>query len=455
MLLNKPHFVFAFFSLLAGVLLVLLIPPIGGTDESSHVRRASELSQGAFINPVTYTEDPLTLWADNALVMRKDYFKNKKPWHFGDVKNIGTGQPQEKEVDIAKNILSLNSPVVYIPFGLVLKVISIVFQPDYWQQFYILRVTALFLSVTLFSIAITRMPEHKIALAAAGLLPVMLYNRSGVNVDGLTIGCAALFIIQIHNLYRKNSIVTFSDKLQLLLWGFLMAQCKGAYAPLLFLALLIPKKNFVSRADYWRTALFVITPSLLFGLGWSVYAKHEILTGVKYFTNGTTEVWPDGQFLWIIQHPFSYFGVVLKTIFASNFIPYNFIGMIGYLGWNGFGIPALPIVALLLLFIAIIASEPVKVPLYSSVCDRLWMLMIVVITFAVMITMIYVQWTGYQSEIVEGFQGRYFYPMFPIMLVFAKPDRQLANEKLAIMMLWVFGAVSAASVIIAVWQGNY
>lgn len=453
--LIKPQYIFAFFSLLIGLFLVFFIPPIGGIDENHHVRRASEVSQGIFMNPVTHTEDSLTLWSDNAWVMRKNHHEQGKPWYFADVKTIGTGEPTEKEVDIEKNILSLNSPVIYMPFGLVLKLARTVFEPDYWVQFYILRITALFLSVALFTLAIARMPEHRILLAAAGLLPVMFYNRSGMNVDGITIGCASLFIIQVHNLCRKNAIISFSDKLQLLLWGFLMSQCKGAYAPLLFLVLFIPRGNFISRGDYWRTAIMVIAPALLCGLGWSAYAKHEILTGTRYFAEETIQVWPDGQFQWILQHPFSYAGVVLKTLFASDFIPYNFIGMIGYLGWNGFSLPILPTVILLLLFIAILASEPVKTPLHKSTKTRLLLLMIAGMTFGLMLTMIYVQWTGYQSPTVVGFQGRYFYPLLPLLIIFAKPIKELESKKRATALLWLFGAISSASLIYSTFQGNY
>jgi len=434
---------------------VFYIPPIGGIDENNHVRRASEVSQGIFMNPVTHTEDPLTLWSDNAWVLRKSHHEQGKAWNFADVKTIGTGQPKERTIDIEQNILSLNSPVIYIPFGMVLKLSKVLFNPDYPAQFYILRVTALFLSVALFATAIARMPEHKILLAAAGLLPIMFYNRSGMNIDGITIGCAALFIIQIHNLCRKNAIITLSDKLQLLLWGFLMAQCKGAYAPLLFLVTLIPKGNFVSRGDYWRTAILIIAPALLCGLGWSAFAKHEILTGTKYFTKEAIEVWPDGQLAWILQNPISYASVLFKTIFASDFIPYNFIGMIGYMDWNGFSLPTFPIVVLLLLFIAILASEPVKIPLYQSTRTRFLLLIVAGMTFGMMLTMIYVQWTGYQSPTVVGFQGRYFYPLLPLLIIFAKPIKDLVSARRATLLLWAFGAISSASLIYSTWQGNY
>lgn len=452
---QNPQHIFMLFSFIFGLPLIFLIPPIGGIDESNHIRRVSEVSEFILLSPKSYTEDPFSLWAENALAVRKEYYMQKKSWNFADIKKIGTEQPQERAVQIEKNIPALNSPVIYLPFAFVLKSAKILFQPDYWQQFYILRITALIISVALFAAAIARMPEHKILLAAAALLPVMFYNRSGLNVDGLTIGCAALFLVQLHNLCHKNGIISFFEKLHLIFWGFLLAQSKGVYSPLLFLVFLLPKENFNSRRGWWLTIILTIIPALLCGFGWSGYAKLEVLTGAKYFTGDGGEVWPDGQFAWILQHPFSFALVLLKTVFATSFIPNSILQMVGHLGWNGFAISILPTVIIMLLFFAIAASEPVISQLYNLLIERLVLLGFCAATFVLMLTMLYVQWTGYQSEIVYGFQGRYFYPLLPILVVFVKPIKELESSRRAIILLWVFGLVSSASVLWTTYSGNY
>lgn len=451
----SPQHIFIFFSLLAGLVLVFLIPPIGSSDESAHIRRISEISEFVFINPDAHSDDPFSLWAENAFVMRKEYYAQKKSWHFSDIKNIGIEQPVEREIQIDKNILSLNNPIIYLPLAAGLKLAKIIFQPDYGEQFYILRLMSLFLSIALLTAAIARIPEHKTLLAAACLLPVMLYNRSGINVDGVTIGFTALFLVQIHNLCRKNSLITFLEKIYLFFWGFLMAQSKGAYLPLLFLVFLLPKENFSSARDRWFTIFLIIIPALLCSFGWSGYAKHEILSGTKYFTEGTLEVWPDGQFAWIISHPFSFASVLLETIFATPFIPNSILQMVGVLGWNGFAISTFPILVLILLLFAISASEPVASQLYPSLTNKIFLLIICAASFALMLTMLYVQWTGYKSDVVLGFQGRYFYPLLPILVVFAKPVKDFVNRKRAIILLWIFAFVSSTSVLWATYTANY
>jgi uncharacterized membrane protein len=453
--LNKPQYIFAFFSLIAGLILVFLIPPIGGIDENHHIRRTSEISQFILLHPKTHTVDRFSLWSDNAWVMRKNYHETNKPWHFDDIKLTQIDQPKEIEIAVEKNVLSLNSPIIYAPFAAALKIVNTTFAPEYWVQFYIVRVVALLCSVILLTMAIARIPEHKNLLAAAFLLPIMLYNRSGVNVDGIVIGCVSLFIVKIYNLSNKAAIISLPDKLQLGALSFLLAQCKGAYVPLLFLVLLIPKEKFSSKRNWIVSILLLIIPAIICGLGWSGYAKHEILSGIQYTTETTQTVWPDGQMTYILQNPIEFIGVLLKTVFASPLIPISIAQMIGVLGWSGFSIDGLSMVTVILLLIAISASEPVKIKLYNSMYKKSFLLLISSATIGLALTMLYVQWSPYQASIVSGFQGRYLYPLLPIFVIFAKPINEFASEKKANLLLWVFGLISSVSTIFATYCHYY
>jgi len=453
---KKPQYIFAFFSLLVGLVLVFLIPPIGNIDESVHIRRTSEISEFILLKPEAKTEDPFSLWADNAWVLIKKNVSENKSWHFEDIKKISTEHNNEGQMGgEGKNILSLSSPIIYAPFSVALKFVNITFATEYWVQFYIVRVVALLCSVTLLTMAIARIPEHKNLLAATFLLPIMLYNRSGINVDGIVIGCISLFLIKIHNLSHKQSIVSIFDKIQLGALGFLTAQCKGAYVPLLFLVLLIPKEKFSSKRNRIISVLLIIIPAIIFGLGWSGYAKHEILSGIQYTTETTQTVWPDGQIAYVLQNPIEFIGVLLKTVFASPLVPLNIAQMVGVLGWSGFSIDGLSMVIVILLLIAISASEPVKIKLYNSVPKKAFLLIVSLSTIALALTMLYVQWSPYQARIISGFQGRYLYPLLPIFVIFAKPINEFASEKKTNLLLWVFGFVSSASTIFATWTHYY
>ncbi len=449
---QKPQYIFAIFSLLVGFLLVFLMPPIGGIDESQHVRRAADISNFKFLNPENHTEDKLAIWAENALVLHNEAVEKKPRWNFdkmfAQISDLPKTLPADRQVSLDKNPYALSNPFMYAPFALVLNISNYLFHPEPWVQFYILRITGLLCSVFLITIAIARMPEHKTLLAAMCLLPAMMNARSGVNIDGLVIGSAFLFIGQVYRLYRKKALVDREDIFLLTIFAFIMAQSKGAYVPLLFLALLLPKGIFSSTRKYWLSLAMVIVPAMVVGLGWSDLAKNAVLAGMRY-RNDVGDVWPDGQFEWLLTHPFSYIGVLLKTVFTSSMLPKSLWEAIGSIGWghNFIVIPAVSYVLLIATMFAIMAYEPVKQSLQLSVAMRCFIIIVALATIAFALTMLYVQWSAYKSPVIDGFQGRYFYPLLPLFLIFIKPIAHGANSKRSTLLLWIFGIVSSLSLL--------
>lgn len=458
MILNKPHQIFAIFSLLVGFLLVFLIPPIGGIDESQHVRRAADIANFKFLQPENYTEDYLAIWAENSLVLHNEAVEKKPRWNFEkmftQIRELPKTLPADRQVSLDKNPYAVSNPLMYAPFALVLNISNYLFHPQPWMQFYILRITGLLCSVFLITIAIARMPEHKTLLAAMCLLPAMMNARSGVNIDGLVIGSAFLFIGQVYYLCRKSILVDSKDIALLAVFAFIMAQSKGAYVPLLFLAVLLPKGIFSSTRKYWLSLAIVILPALVIGLGWSALAKSIVLSGMRY-RNDVGDVWPDGQFEWLLTHPFTYAGVLLKTIFASPMLPKSLWEAIGSIGWghNFITISSFSYVLLIVILVVIMACEPVKQAVQSSTIKRCFIAVIMGATIGMALTMLYVQWSAYQSPVIEGFQGRYFYPLFPLFAVFVNPISEYANEKRSILLLCLFGVVSSVSLLWA--TGNF
>lgn len=449
---QKPHYIFAFFSLLVGVLLVFLLPPIGAIDESQHVRRAADITQFKLLQPENYTEDELAIWAENGLVLQEKNVSRKPRWNFLEmfkqVSEFPSTLPTDRQVSLEKNPYAVSNPFMYAPFALVLNISNYLFHPHPWAQFYILRLTGLLCSVLLITIAIARMPEHKTLLAAMCLLPAMMNSRSGVNIDGFVIGSAFLFIGQVYKLCRKKSLVDAQDIFLLSIFAFVMAQSKGAYVPLLFLAFLLPKGIFSSTRKYWLSLAIVILPAMVVGLGWSALAKSAVLSGMRY-RNDLGDVWPDGQFEWLLTHPFSYGIVLLKTIFTSAMLPKSLWEAIGSIGWghNFVSIPTISYVVLIGILVSIMAHEPVKQSLQCSRIKHCFIIIIALATISFALTMLYVQWSAYQSPVIEGFQGRYFYPLFPLLVIFVSPIPQRESSRFSTLLLWLFGVVSSVSLL--------
>lgn len=437
MIFTKPHYIFTIFSLLVGLVLVFLTPVMENNDESQHLRRVSEISEFVWLHPDAHTEDPLSLWADSAWWLRLNNAADNKQWRIEDIKNITTEKPERTQLGDSKiNVYALYSPLLYLPLGLVLKLAKLIFNPELWVQFYIVRITALLLSVALFATAIAKIPEHKALLACLCLLPAMLYNRSGVNIDGIVIGCSFHFLIKLYNLCRKDTLITISEIAILAFWGFLMAQGKGAYVPLLFSVFLLPKKN------WWQLIIVVLIPALLFGLGWSAFAKNTLLKDLHYQTI-VGDAWPDGQFAWILSQPFAFAEVLIRTVFTTPLVPQTIMDMMGRIGWNLAYIPPVFLLIFVMMIFLMTLYEPIKKPIYLSIKSRLFLLFLAILSITMALTMLYVQWTGYQQPLIEGFQGRYIYPLLPIFVIFAKPAKEFVSQKKTIFVLWGFASLSS------------
>ncbi len=447
----RPHQIFVFFSLLVGIILVFAIPPIGGIDESQHVRRAADITAFKLLDPTNDTQDLLAIWAENGLVQQEKRVAMTPRWNFVEMleqnKQFPTTLPSDRQVMLEKNPYTVSNPIMYAPFVLVLKV-SELFHAQPWEQFYLLRMTALLSSVFLIAIAIARMPEHRTLLAAACLLPAMMNARSCMNIDGLVVASALLFFGQFFNLCRKETLLTKKDIFQLALFGFFMAQSKGQYAPLLFTAVLLPERVFSSACKRWSILFVVIVPSLVIGLGWSALAKAVVLSGMRY-NNDNGEVWPDGQFEWLVTHPIEYGLVVVKSLFASPLFFKSILEAIGTIGWghNYIVIPAISYGLIIALLATISATEPVKKSLEQQLLKRCFIVIMMCGIIVLSLTMLYVQWSAYQSPVIDGFQGRYLYPLLPLLLVFVKPIEGKESAKQSTALLWVFGLVSSASLL--------
>ncbi|MEZ5691825.1 MAG: DUF2142 domain-containing protein [Rickettsiales bacterium] len=458
-ILQKPHYIFAFISLITGIILVFLAPPISMIDENQHVRRVTDIADFKFLYPYNDTNDQLAIWAENGLLMQEQKLKLSPRWDIknlvDEVQNFPPELPKIRQVMMDKNPYAASNPLLYLPFALVFNVSKNITDKA-WVDFYILRLTGLFLSVFLIAIAISRMREHKILLSAFCLLPAMMNSRSGVNIDGIVIAIVFLFIGQILYLMKKEKPVSSKDIVLLIILAFIAAQGKGAYVPLLFLAFLIPKRLFSSKYSYIITIILTIIPALIVSFGWSALAKNAILSDIKYY-NDNGLVWPDGQFEWIISHPFSFSVVVLKTFFASPMLPNSLWESIGSIGWGSNHI-SIPIISYILLIITIfmaMAYEPVGKQLENSKIKKFFITLMALSCIGLALTMLYVQWSEYKADVIQGFQGRYLYPLLPLLCIFIKPVTGSESKTKAIIALWVFGIISSASILWSSWNYYY
>lgn len=115
----------------------------------------------------------------------------------------------------------------------------------------------------------------------------------------------------------------------------------------------------------------------------------------------------------IITNPVKYFIIFLNTLFVkSNFYFSTMIGC--YLGWLNIDIGNFYYYCFVLLFIVFLLfdySEEIKIDI------KILSFIIIVITFGMILTALYLVWTPHKYIFIEVVQGRYFIPILLLLFM--------------------------------------
>jgi len=287
--------------------------------------------------------------------------------------------------------------------------------PPLWL-FLLGRCAGLFAGIGLTFIAIRRMPFHGAVLAALALLPTITFSRSTLDADQLTNGLAFFFVATVLREIVDPQPIRRRILAELAVTAFVLAQCKSAYLVLPFLALAIPASRFAGVAQKIAAGALIILPGLLAAFAWMIVLKLTFFSGLRYRT-WAGEVYPDLQSAGVLRDPIAYGGVLLRTLFASPLVPESFIGLIGLFG-PPVHMPVAYYVVLPLAFAGIVLADERRRSVLLPLATRLLAIAIVLAGLGMVLTLLYLQWTALGSPVIRGFQGRYLYPLLPVLLLF-------------------------------------
>lgn len=178
---------------------------------------------------------------------------------------------------------------------------------------------------------------------------------------------------------------------------------KNVYLFLAFLLLLIPKNKFKSN-KYTSVFLIIFFMFMLY----FIWNKINDLYGYSFSVN-------DSQLNrnLIIHSPIKYFIIFINTLIKNS--NSYFSTMIGrYLGWLEINIGNFYYYCFVLLFIIFLLwdyDDRIKIDV------KLLSFIIIVITFGMILTALYLVWTPHKYTIIAGVQGRYFIPILLLLFM--------------------------------------
>lgn len=384
------------------LLLCLFITMGNGKDESSHLYRAYEISEGTFVTRII---------KGNAIAIIPDGIKNIPYYRLGTyetVLDMFGGNIEGKEIYININTTALYSPVQYIPQATGMA-LSKLFTSDPVIITYAGRIGNMMACIAILYLAIKITPIGKNIFMVLSMLPITVAGIATLSADGLTTSVCFLFIAYVLRLaFDSEAKIRKRDLIFLGILSIFISLCKIVYLPLIGLLLIIPREKWNGKTDKIVKIVTLWTIGIITNLIWLSIAS-EILSMDR---NGDSII----KLGIVLENPFRYIQIILHTIvyYVDEYIKSIFGGDIKYELAS-----AIQFSPYILMFLTIAITfmdetiKKIKISIFQKVIIILVCLAIIFLTF----TSLYLQWTEYGLNYVKGVQGRYSIPFLPLVFI--------------------------------------
>ncbi|HHX58666.1 MAG TPA: DUF2142 domain-containing protein [Candidatus Moranbacteria bacterium] len=412
---NKLENIYLVFGLLAGLLMVFVMPPFEVPDENSHYYKSWEIAGGKIFCQPEEEESNLIPKTARDLPTYYELKKEKKElenFKFARVKEEIATSPDYTLVEGTRTQFCSASPLGHLPPAGVLF-ISRQLELPFSVAFYLARIVNLLISVFIIYFAIKITPLAKKIFLIIALFPIVIQETASLSHDAFHLSLSLLFIaVILHFCSQPKVFLTKKDYLKTLFISLVALNIKYGYFPLALLFLALPAGKFKNRKQEWLAKSIFVTINGFFFL--FLYKLFQFPTK-----------WPEGidvsaQMKFVLLHPLEFFYTVINSLNSSLYFYWE--SMIGVPGPFREHFPVLLYVFIFLgLFFFAVKS---KEKLILSNWQRVIFLFSGTITFFLLFFILYLIWTPVGKDLVRGIQGRYLIIPFLVILLsfYNKPN---------------------------------
>jgi|GEM_PF-1060366 len=450
--LKKAEYIFLLLASIFGIILIAVIPPLGGADEVFHYQRIASIANGQILNKEVAVPggivDFIKFGYDYTTSLKNPpYNYNAELWQkFADIK-LQTQEPK----NLTPNYFTVHNPIAYIPQATVFAIgESFNFSP--LSLMYMARIAGFIASVVITFYAVRIIPSQKYLLAALALLPNIALCRSLVITDTFTNALAFLLVALINREIFTQGVINKRNLLLIAITGFLLAQAKIPYLFLEFLMLAIPTARFSSLKHKIITITAIILPSIIATLAYVVLIKSTSFQGLEYHTWGG-DADPDSQIAFILANPLQFTGILFNTIFNTNFAA-SFFEIFRSVG-PGNPLSVGQMLPIFYLLCGVVACDKSGGNLRHNRFTKIIVISIIVAFIVTSLTLLYVHWTGVASTVIIGFMGRYLNPILPLLLIFVRPLSRKTPENSVIFATYITAILSFVFSVTTVYANYY
>ena len=377
--------------------ILFIYPPLEVPDEPAHLKTSFTFAQqgmnGSRNSNVLVPKNIDCL--NYSAIQRRDKVKD-----FNEVKRCIVQKENIKTERIFGSNARLNfSFMGYIASTIFLKTVDI-FSNSPLLIFYFGRLGNLVLSLFIIYKALKIAPRHGNLLLLIATIPMFIQQMISYSYDSVLNSLSILLIAYFLAIMDDKIKFDFTIKIKLLVVLIFILSVKFIYLPLAILIVLIPKEKYGSIRKKILFIAEIIISLLLFKIVFD-----RILVGAE-----PIQLSEKNNLIYLMNNPLKVFEVVFNTIRFNTLFYVE--GMFGYFSWFIFKINHFTIISYILIFYYAINCE--KSILKKIKLDRLLIAFSVFIIVAAIFGSMYIAWSDYGLNYVDGVQGRYFIPLLGI-----------------------------------------
>jgi len=400
---------FLTFMIPIGIMFVVLFPVGFAPDEDSHMYKAYDLSCGNFITPLG-EDNKGDIYVPQKMVEIIESISKKD-------KNIYsvTHEYMQKETDYnqtvpVQTIAKTYSIVNYLTSGLTFF-IARAFNINILLAAYIAKLVNFIMFIIVGYYCIKVIPFGKLLLSIYMFIPMIIQQACSLSADAIINCLAILFITYNLKLLYQEKDISVKQRIIYNLIAISLSLCKYVYFPLVFMSLLLIRNKNISKKNRNTLIIVSIFTSILATALWYLFSQKYI--DVREYIK-INEIKPFEQLAFILKNPFNYIQIIWDT-FEKNgeFYLLTFVG--SELGCLDINIPKINILIMLLGLVLLPFLE--KNNLSFERKQKVLIILIFVILILLIMTGLYMTWTSVGGEIINGVQGRYFIPVFILILL--------------------------------------
>jgi uncharacterized membrane protein len=381
-----------------GLVFIVINPPLQAPDEPEHFERMHAISQGLLWRDSTLGGQPLD--RDVIDLTRGSYSKLslQRERRISARETIALLFASQDTSPVTADMLPYVSPAPYVLGAIVVGGVRGC-GGSALAALYAVRILHLFVYLLVCALALRLMPHAKDSLRLLVLSPAPLYLAGAAIPEAWLCGSAFVLIALVYALLAG----TLSDASRTLTLGAFSAAMLAVIKPpyVLLNALVLPLRK-------WRPVLVIFVVPTLIAAGWNVLILTSISQTLPQM-RVEANISLSEQALFMREHPMQALAVLvhaLRPVWVHH--------AIGVFGWMDSALPPALTFSLLLLMVLAAWLSPDAPPTRLTA----WVSLALAAGLSLAVSaLLYMSFTSVGGPRVEGLQGRYFVPFFP--LVFA------------------------------------